>query len=174
MLLGDQSNERRKLVTKCFKAMPRMKQHRSDEDQGIDQFLQQEYEHFLFNKAEATIEAYVRTIHLVMEWAAQPPGNGGRIYPWQLTKTVVAMYLVSLELEGFSLNHRAQVKSTNSFDRWLMEEKDYSSGTRPEESILLHSECWLLKPSEDQRYILRSSIEQEEDRLELSFCQVVD
>lgn len=64
-----------------------MRQQQSDEDQGAYELLLQEYEHFLSNKAEGTIEAYMRTIHRVMEWVAQRPGNGGRFHPRQLTKT---------------------------------------------------------------------------------------
>ena len=53
-----------------------MKQQQSEEDQDIAELLLQEYEHFLSNKAEGTIDAYVRTIRHVMEWVAQRPGNG--------------------------------------------------------------------------------------------------
>lgn len=57
-----------------------MKEPRSDEDQSADEFLLQEYEQFLSNKAEGTIDAYVRTARQVMEWVAQRPGNGGRFH----------------------------------------------------------------------------------------------
>ena len=101
-----------------------MRQQQPDEDQGVDEFLLQEYEQFLSGKAEGTVDAYVGTMHHVMEWVAQRSGNGGYFHPQQLTKTAVEVYLASLEQEGFSLNHRARVKSTiSSFARWLMEEK---------------------------------------------------
>ena len=100
-----------------------MMRQQSDEDQGADEFLLQEYEQFLAGKAEGTIDAYVRTTRHVMGWVAQRPGNGGHFHPQQLTKTAVEVYLASLEQQGFSLNHRARVKSTiSSFARWLMEE----------------------------------------------------
>jgi site-specific recombinase XerD len=143
-----------------------MKQQQSDEDQDIAELLLQEYEHFLSNKAEGTIDAYVRTTRHVMEWVAQRPGNGGRFHPRQLTKTAVEVYLTSLEQEGFSLNHRARVKSTiSSFARWLMEEKGLLL-RNPTRGVDLPSQH-VLAPrqlSEDQRYILRSLVEQEEDR----------
>jgi len=143
-----------------------MRQQQSDDNQGTDEFLLQEYELFLSNKAEGTIDAYVRTIHRVMEWIAQRPGNGGRFHPRQLTKTAVEMYLASLEREGFSLNHRARVKSTiSSFARWLMEEKGLLL-RNPTRGVDLPSQQ-VLAPrqlSEDQRYILRSLVEQEEGR----------
>jgi site-specific recombinase XerC len=104
--------------------MPIMPLHRADEDQGVDYELLQEYEHFLAGKAEGTIDAYLRTMRHVMGWVAVRPGNGGHFQPHQLTKTAVEMYLTSLEQEGFSINHRARVKSTiSSFARWLIEEK---------------------------------------------------
>ena len=126
----------------------------------------QEYEHFLSSKAEGTIDAYVRTTRHVMEWVAQRPGNGGRFHPHQLTRTAVEVYLASLEREGFSLNHRARVKSTiSSFARWLMEEKGLLQ-RNPTRGVDLPSQH-VLAPrelSEDQRYILRSLVEQEGDR----------
>ena len=76
------------------------------------------------------------------------------------------MYLTSLEQQGFSLNHRARVKSTiSSFARWLMEEKGLlqRSPTRgvdlPSQQVLAPRQL-----SEDQRYILRTLVEQENDR----------
>ena len=146
--------------------MTMIKQQQSDEDQGTYEFLLQEYEHFLANKAEGTIDASVRTIHRVMEWIAPRPGNGGRFHPRQLTKTAVEIYLASLEQEGFSLNHRARVKSTiSSFARWLMEEKGLLL-RNPTRGVDLPSQQVLAprKLSEDQRYILRSLVEQEGDR----------
>src|SRR5258708_32137035 len=101
-----------------------------------------------------------------MGWIAQRPGNGGRFHPRQLTKTSVEMYLASLEQEGFSLNHRARVKSTiSSFARWLMEEKGLLQ-RNPTRGVDLPSQQ-VLAPrqlSDDQRYILRSLIEEEGDR----------
>src|SRR6266567_737536 len=104
--------------------MPLMRQQESDEDQGADENLLQEYQQFISRKAEGTIDAYVRTTHQEMKWIAQRPGNGGHFHPRQLTKTAVEVYLASLEQGGFSLNHCARMKSTiSSFARWLMEEK---------------------------------------------------
>jgi hypothetical protein len=96
----------------------------SSDGQGINEPLLREYAFFLANKAEGTIEAYLRTTRQVMIWAASRPGNGGVFQPQHLTKTVVEMYLASLERAGFSLHHRARVKSAlSTFARWLIEEK---------------------------------------------------
>lgn len=142
------------------------KQPQSDEDQGSDESLLLEYKHFLYNKAAGTIDAYVRTTRKLMEWVAQRPGNGGHFHPRQLTKTAVEIYLTSLEQEGFSLNHRARVKSTiSSFARWLVEEKGLLL-RNPTRGVDLPSQQ-VLAPrqlSEDQRYVLRTLVEQEEDR----------
>ncbi len=101
-----------------------MPANRSDEDQESSHLLLQEYAHFLSSKAEGTIEAYLRTVRHLIDWIAARPGNSGHFQPPQLTKTAVEMYLVSLEQEGYSINHRARVKSTiSSFALWLMEEK---------------------------------------------------
>ncbi len=140
--------------------------HRLEEDQESDHLLLEEYEHFLSGKAEGTIEAYVRTMYHVMEWVAQRPGNGGQFHPQHLTKTAVEVYLTSLEQQGFSLNHRARVKSTiSSFARWLMEEKGLLL-RNPTRGVDLPSQQ-VLAPrqlSEDQRYILHTLVEQENDR----------
>ncbi len=143
-----------------------MRWKQSDEDQGTDELLLREYQHFLTGKAEGTIDAYVRTTRQVMEWVAQRPGNAGHFHPQQLTKTAVEVYLASLEQQGFSLNHRARVKSTiSSFARWLMEEKGLLQ-RNPTRGVVLPSQQMLAprQLSEDQRYILRSLVEQEEDR----------
>jgi site-specific recombinase XerD len=140
--------------------------HRLDKDQGSDLPLLQEYEHFLSGKAEGTIEAYLRTVRHVMEWVAVRPGNSGHFQPPQLTKTAVEMYLASLEQEGYSINHRARVKSTiSSFARWLMEEKGLLQ-RNPTRGVDLPSQQMLAprQLSEDQRYILRTLVEQENDR----------
>lgn len=143
-----------------------MRRQQQAEDQGADELLLQEYEHFLSNKAEGTIDAYVRTTRHVVAWIAQRPGNGGCFHPRQLTKTAVEVYLAFLEQEGLSLNHRARVKSTiSSFARWLIEEKGLLQ-RNPTRGIDLPSQQMLAprELSEDQRYILRSLVEQEGDR----------
>ncbi len=140
--------------------------HRLDEDQESDHLLLEEYEHFLSGKAEGTIEAYLRTVRHMMEWVAARPGNSGHFQPHQLTKTAVEMYLDSLEHEGYSINHRARVKSTiSSFARWLMEEKGLLQ-RNPTRGVDLPSQQMLAprQLSEDQRYILRTLVEQENDR----------
>lgn len=137
-----------------------------EEYQGINEHLLREYAFFLANKAEGTIEAYLRTIRQVMIWVAGRPGNGGVFHPQQLTRTAIEMYLASLEREGFSLPHRARVKSAlSTFARWLIEEKGLLL-KNPTRGIDLPA-IQLLAPrqlSDDQRFILRSLAEQEQDR----------
>jgi site-specific recombinase XerD len=140
--------------------------HQSNEDQKSDALLLEEYEHFLSGKAEGTVDAYLRTARQIMAWVAVRPGNSGYFQPYQLTKTAVEMYLAFLEQEGYSINHRARVKSTiSSFARWLIEEKGLLL-RNPTRGVDLPSQQ-VLAPrqlSEDQRYILRSLVEQEGDR----------
>ena len=140
--------------------------HRSDEDQESDTQLLEEYEHFLSGKAEGTVDAYLRTARQIMAWVAVRPGNSGHFQPHQLTKTSVEMYLAFLEQKGYSINHRARVKSTiSSFARWLMEEKGLLQ-RNPTRGVELPSQQMLAprQLSEDQRYILRTLVEQENDR----------
>lgn len=138
----------------------------ADSDQGVNEQLLREYTFFLANKAEGTIEAYLRTVRQVMTWVADRPGNGGVFQPQQLTKTAVEMYLASLEREGLSLHHRARVKSAiSTFSRWLIEEKGLLL-KNPTRGVDLPA-VQMLAPrelSEDQRFILRTLVEQEEDR----------
>ena len=138
----------------------------SNEDQGINDELLREYAFFLAGKAEGTIEAYLRTVRQIMIWVAERPGNGGVFQPQQLTKTAVEIYLASLEREGFSLHHRARVKSAlSTFARWLVEEKGMLQ-KNPTRGIDLPA-MQMLAPrqlSEDQRFILRSLVEQAGDR----------
>jgi site-specific recombinase XerC len=146
--------------------MPMMPSDRADEDQGADYGLLQEYEHFLAGKAEGTIDAYLRTIRHIMIWVARRPGNDGYFQPQQLTKTAVEIYMAYLEHEGYSINHRVRVKSTiSSFARWLMEEKGLLQ-RNPTRGVDIPPQQTLAprQLSEDQRYILRSLVEQEGDR----------
>jgi len=145
-----------------------MKRENSEQNgfQGADYKLLEEYEHFLAGKAEGTIDAYLRTVRHIMAWVARRPGNDGHFQPQQLTKTAVEMYLAYLEHEGYTLNHRARVKSTiSSFARWLVEEKGLLQ-RNPARGVDLPPQQALAprQLSEDQRYILRSLIEQEADR----------
>src|SRR5438270_2769493 len=98
----------------------------SSEDDDIYEarVLLGEYEQFLSGKAQGTMDAYLRTVRHLIAWVAQRPGNEGQFQPAQLTQVTVELYLVHLEQEGLSLNHRARVKSTiSNFANFLIEEK---------------------------------------------------
>src|SRR2546429_2402103 len=123
------------------------------------------YEQFLSGKAEGTTDAYLRTVRHLIGWVAQRPGNEGQFQPSQLTQTTVELYLAHLEQEGFSLNHRARVKSTiSNFAQFLIEEEGLlrRNPTRGIELPILppHAPREL---SGEQRSILRSLVEQEGD-----------
>ena len=125
-----------------------------------------EYEQFLSGKAEGTMDAYLRTVRHLIGWVAQRPGNEGQFQPSQLTQTTVELYLAHLEQEGFSINHRARVKSTiSNFAQFLIEEEGLlrRNPTRGIELPILppHAPREL---SGEQRSILRSLVEQEGDR----------
>ncbi len=123
------------------------------------------YEQFLSGKAEGTTDAYLRTVRHLIGWVAQLPGSEGQFQPPQLTQTTVELYLAHLEQEGFSLNHRARVKSTiSNFAQFLIEEEGLlrRNPTRGIELPILppHAPREL---SGEQRSILRSLVEQEGD-----------
>src|SRR2546423_12724001 len=122
-----------------------------------------EYEQFLSGKAEGTMDAYLRTVRHLIGWVAQRPGNEGQFQPPQLTQKAVELYLANLEQEGFSINHRARVKSTiSNFAQFLIEEEGLlrRNPTRGIELPILppHAPREL---SGEQRSILRSLVEQE-------------
>ena len=140
----------------------------SSEDDAIDEVraLLDEYEQFLSGKAQGTIDAYLRTARHLMVWVAQLPGHDGYFQPVQLTHTTVEQYLAHLEQEGFSLNHRARVKSSiSTFAQFLIEEKGLLQ-RNPTRGIELPS-VPLLAPqllSKEQRSILHSLVDQDQDR----------
>ena len=124
-----------------------------------------EYEQFLADKAEGTTEAYLRTVRDLIGWVAQLPNNNQQFQPRQLTKTAVESYLDHLDQEGLSISHRARVKSTiSNFASFLIEEKGQLQ-RNPTRGIELPP-VPLLAPRElspDQRHILISLVEQDED-----------
>src|SRR5258708_24946984 len=140
----------------------------SSEDDAINEVhvLLGEYEQFLSGKAEGTTDAYLRTVRHLIAWVVLLPGNAGLFQPQQLTRTVVESYLRHLEQEGLSLTHRTRVKSTiSNFAQFLIEEKGLlqRNPTRGIElpPVPLHVPCQL---SHDQRGILRTLVEQADDR----------
>src|SRR2546429_697598 len=140
----------------------------SSEDDAIYEAraLLGEYEQFLSGKAQGTMDAYLRTVRHLIGWVAQRPGNEGQFQPAQLTQMTVELYLSHLEQEGFSLNHRARVKSSiSTFANFLIEEKGLLQ-RNPTRSIELPPVPLLAPPllSKEQRSILRSLGEQEGDR----------
>lgn len=120
-----------------------------------------EYEAFLSGKTKSTVDAYLRALRQLLLWIAQRPGSGGQFHPEQLTKTAMETYLATLDTQGYSIAHRARVKSAVSgFAHWLIEEKgvlrrDPTRGLNiPPQPLLAPRQ---LTP--DQRYVLRNLVE---------------
>lgn len=122
-----------------------------------------EYEAFLSGKTSSTVDAYLRVLRQVVQWIAQRPGSGGEFHPQLLTKTAIETYIAVLEANGYSITHRARVKSAVSgFARWLIEEKGILQ-RNPTRGLDLPPQP-LLAPrmlTADQRYILRHLIERD-------------
>src|SRR3989454_7149746 len=140
----------------------------SSEDDAIYEAraLLGEYEQFLSGKAQGTMDAYLRTVRHLIAWVAQRPGNEGQFQPAQLTQVTVELYLVHLEQEGLSLNHRARVKSTiSNFANFLIEEKGLLQ-RNPTRGINLPPVPQLAprQLSDEQRSLLRSLVKQAGDR----------
>src|SRR5437879_10475905 len=127
-----------------------------------------EYEQFLSRsgKAEGTTEAYLRTVRHLIGWVVPRPCNAGQFQPQHLTQTTVELYLAHLEQEGFTINHRARVKSTiSNFAQFLIEEKGLLQ-RNPTRGIYLPP---VLPPapgqiSQEQRSILRALVKQADDQ----------
>jgi site-specific recombinase XerD len=128
--------------------------------------LLDEYKVFLAGKAEGTADAYMRTVRHLVRWIALCPGNEGLFQPQQLTKRTVEAYLAHLEQEGFSINHRARVKSTiSNFAHFLIEEKGLLQRNPTRGIDLPPAQLPAPQPlSQEQRSILRSLVKQKGDR----------
>ena len=137
-----------------------------DDAAGETQVLLSEYEQFLSVKARGTIDAYLRTVRQLIAWLASRPGSAGRFEPQQLTVEAVEQYLAHLEREGFSLHHRARVRSSiSNFAQFLIEEKGLlrRNPTRSVELPPLPALA-LQTLTQEQRDILRVLVEQEGNR----------
>ncbi len=128
--------------------------------------LLSEYACSLSGKSEGTLEAYLRILRQFSGWVAERPGGEGAFRPEQLTRTAVETYLAHLEAEGYSVSHRARVKSALSgFARWLIEEKGLLR-RNPTRGVDIPVQP-LLAPrqlSADQRYVLRELVEEDDPR----------
>ncbi len=128
--------------------------------------LLSEYAWSLSGKSEGTLEAYLRILRQFSGWVAERPGGDGTLRPEQLTRTAVETYLGDLEAQGYSVSHRARVKSAVSgFARWLIEEKGVLR-RNPTRGVDIPAQP-LLAPrqlSPDQRYVLRELVEQDNPR----------
>ena len=122
-----------------------------------------EYEAFLSGKTHSTIDAYIRVLRQLLLWIGERPGSEGEFRPEQLTKTAMEIYIAYLDAQGYSIAHRARVKSAVSgFAIWLMEEKGVLR-RNPTRGLNIPPQP-LLAPREltnDQRYILRHLIERD-------------
>ena len=133
-------------------------------DSDADRLLS-EYLWSLSGRSGGTVEAYARVLRQFRTWLAERPGSEGTFRPEQLTRTAVETYLAHLEAEGYSISHRARVKSAVSgFARWLIEEKGVLR-RNPTRGVDIPAQP-LLAPrqlSPDQRYVLRELVEDEDN-----------
>ena len=119
----------------------------------------------LLQKDEATVDAYLRILRQFTAWVIARPGHGKQFRPEQLTRTVVEVYLSTLQEQGYSVSHRTRVKAViKQFCQWLIDEQDLLK-RNPTSGIAIQAEqrlapCVL---SPDQRFVLRNLIEKSED-----------
>jgi site-specific recombinase XerD len=127
----------------------------------LDEYLQS-----LTGRTEPTVETYRRELGQFLRWIGERPGNNRRFRADQLTVTALETYLSHLGTEGHSLSQRSRVKSAvGGLARWLIEEKRLLR-RNPARRVSLPPQP-LLAPREltpDQRYVLRSLVEREDDR----------
>jgi site-specific recombinase XerD len=124
------------------------------------------YVQTISGKAGGTRAAYERILRQLTTWIAARPGAGGAFCPEHFTRTALETYLAQLAAAGYSVSHRARVKSAASgFARWLIEERGVLL-RNPARGVDLPAQP-LLAPrqlSTDQRYVLRSLVERADDR----------
>ena len=119
----------------------------------------------LAQKDAATVDAYHRILRQFTHWVAERPGYGRHFEPDQLTQTSVEGYLSSLKEQGYSVSHRTRVKSViNHFCQWLIEDKEVLR-RNPTRGVEIKVQQTLAPRilSPDQRFILRTLIEKDED-----------
>ncbi len=122
-----------------------------------------EYLATLGGRSASTVDAYGRILRSLAGWVAERPGGAGGFHPELLTRTAVESYLKELEARGYSVSHRARVKSVASgFAGWLIEEKGLLR-RNPTRSVEVPAQA-LLAPrrlSPDQRYVLKNLVERD-------------
>lgn len=127
--------------------------------------LVEEFAQTLAGKASSTAEVYLRILRHLTAWIAARPGTDGHFGPEHFTRTALETYLAYLEAEGYSVSHRARVKSAaSSFARWLIEEQSLLR-RNPTRGVEIPAQQ-LLAPrrlSPDQRYVLRTLVERADD-----------
>jgi len=127
--------------------------------------LVEEFAQTLAGKARSTAEVYLRILRHLTAWIAARPGSGGHFGPEHFTRTALETYLAHLEAEGYSVSHRARVKSAaSSFARWLIEEQGLLR-RNPARGVEIPAQQ-LLAPrrlSPDQRYVLHNLVERADD-----------
>ena len=147
-----------------------MRQKHSYQKGGTSQMLRKgglldEYLQSLTGRTASTIETYRRELGQLLHWISQRPGNNRRFRADQLTATALETYFAELGAKGHSISHRARVKSAvGGFARWLIEEKALLR-RNPARRVTLPPHP-LRAPRElaaDQRYVLRSLVEREDD-----------
>ncbi len=119
----------------------------------------------LAQKDAATADAYLRILRQFTGWVIERPGHGRHFEPDQLTQTSVELYLSWLKEQGYSVSHRTRVKSViNQFCQWLIEEKEVLR-RNPTRGVEIKVQQTLAPRilSPDQRFILRTLVEKDED-----------
>ena len=132
---------------------------------GAEVWIDEYHQTRLAQKDAATVDAYLRILRQFTEWVAERPGHGKRFEPGQLTATAVELYVSSLKEQGYSVSHRMRVKSVISqFCQWLIEEKE-ALKRNPARGVEIKVQQTLAPRilSPDQRFVLRTLIEQDGD-----------
>ncbi len=132
---------------------------------GASRWIEEYQQSCLTQKDAATVDAYLRILRQFTQWVTERPGHGKQFLPSHLTTPAVDIYLSSLKDQGYSVSHRTRVKSVlKQFCQWLIEEKEELK-RNPTRGIEIKAQQQLaprlLTP--DQRFVLRSLVEQAED-----------
>ncbi len=118
----------------------------------------------LSQKKGGTVDVYQRILRDFSLWLTKSAGSSPAPFH-QLTRTMVEMYLNTLEEAGYSISHRVRVKSVlSSFCQWLIDEHGLLK-RNPARSLELSAQQ-ILAPrvlSSEQRVIVQILVEQAED-----------
>lgn len=128
------------------------------------EWIESYYQDRLVKRDSATVDAYLRILRQFMQWVLQTSPRE-HFVPGDLTTTMLEEYLAGLEEQGYSISHRARVKSVlKQFCQWLIDEKEQLTVNPTSEIVIAAAPVRSSQAlSAEQRQILLDLIERSDD-----------